>query len=349
MNLNITKKAVVFIVIFILVIAVLSGFILYFKERSQNLNSRYGSLKANFDKASKDFNDLQDKNTKLTADYQGLAFERDNLIVQIKGLIVDRNRARELEGIVDKNKLDMDVLMKEKQAASDKTIEQDQIIKNLKAEHDKLFKEKEALIKELARQKDVSLLNRSEREKADLKKDYDKAIRDLKLSNVKARTLEGSIAQLQRDLEKTKINAQDVSSKLEDMKKRYSDAVDKNTKFEQKIIEEPKKFAELARQNKNLIRQTSNMHYNLGVFYSKQNEFSRAASEFERALELNPEDAYSHFNLGYIYAEHLVDRNKAIEEFRQYLRLAKKSDKDVDWAKNYLLTWETFEGTKPAH
>jgi tetratricopeptide (TPR) repeat protein len=86
------------------------------------------------------------------------------------------------------------------------------------------------------------------------------------------------------------------------------------------------------------------MHYNLGVFYMREKNYPRAIAEFEKALELTPDDAYAHFNLGYIYAEYVVNRPKAIEHFRNYLRLAKKGDKDVDWVKKYIISWETWQG-----
>ena len=89
------------------------------------------------------------------------------------------------------------------------------------------------------------------------------------------------------------------------------------------------------------------MHYNLGVFYTQHKEYKRAIAEFEKAIELNPDDPYAHFNLGYIYAEYLVDRSKAVEHFRHYLRLADKSDKDIDWVKKYILTWQAWEGKTP--
>ncbi|MBU1871731.1 MAG: tetratricopeptide repeat protein, partial [Candidatus Omnitrophica bacterium] len=73
----------------------------------------------------------------------------------------------------------------------------------------------------------------------------------------------------------------------------------------------------------------------------------RAIAEFEKAIELNPEDPYFHYNLGYIYAEYMVDRPKAIEHFRHFLRLTKNEDKDVDWVKKYILTWQTWEGKRP--
>ncbi|MEI6631307.1 MAG: tetratricopeptide repeat protein, partial [bacterium] len=136
----------------------------------------------------------------------------------------------------------------------------------------------------------------------------------------------------------------EANRKLGELTARYSEAVSKNKLFEQKTADMPKKFAEVARQNKSLIKETANMHYNLGVFYTKNKEYSRAAAELEKAIELTPDDAYAHFNLGYIYAEYMINRNKAIEHFKHYLRLAKKEDKDVDWVKKYILTWQAYEG-----
>ncbi len=88
-----------------------------------------------------------------------------------------------------------------------------------------------------------------------------------------------------------------------------------------------KKYIKLARENKILVKRTALMHYNLGVFYTQNKEYNRAVAEFEKAIELNPEDALAHFNLGFIYAEHFENRPKAIERFNQYLKLAKKVTK----------------------
>ena len=132
-----------------------------------------------------------------------------------------------------------------------------------------------------------------------------------------------------------------------DFKKRYEQAMAKNRVFEKKAEQLPVKFAEMARENKILIKETALMHYNLGVFYTKNKEYSRAIAEFEKSIELNPDDPYAHFNLGYIYAEYLVDRPKAILNFRKFLSLLKTDDKDADWVKKYILTWQTWEGKKP--
>jgi len=146
--------------------------------------------------------------------------------------------------------------------------------------------------------------------------------------------------------QKTKLDAQDslLKTQLKDCQQGLADAVKKNKMLWDQMQNAPKKFAELARQNKLLIAQTADMHYNLGIFYSKNKEYNRAAVEFEKVVEIDPNHAYAHFNLGYIYAEYLVNRQKAAKHFRQYLGLAKGDDKDLDWVKKYLLTWEAYDG-----
>jgi chromosome segregation ATPase len=347
MSLKVNKKTALIIIICILVIASLVTAIFYFRSRNLKVNSQFASLQANFKKTTKEYREVENKYEKLIADFEGLTKERDNLLIQIKGLIVDRNIARQLELAVDKNKQELDALTKEKQALTDKTLEQNGIIRKLKVEQEKLLGEKKQLSDELARERNVSLLVRVEQEKANLQKENSDLTNNLKLSKVKIHELQERIDRLQRDLDKSKTEGSDLSLKLDRLNKKFTEALEKNKKLEQEFVEAPKKFAEIARQNKLLIRQTANVHYNVGVFYTKQKEYSRAIAEFEKAIELNPNDAYSHFNLGYIYAEQVVDREKAIKQFREYLRLAKKDDKDVDWVKKYLMTWESWEGKKP--
>lgn len=131
---------------------------------------------------------------------------------------------------------------------------------------------------------------------------------------------------------------------LGNFKKKYLEAANKNKALEKEMKDLPRKFAEVSRQNQMLIKETGEMHYNLGVFYARNKEYERARAEFEKAIEINPEDANAHFNLGYLFAECLIDREKAIEHFRLFLNLAKGDDQDIEWAKKYVLTWETYEG-----
>jgi tetratricopeptide (TPR) repeat protein len=84
----------------------------------------------------------------------------------------------------------------------------------------------------------------------------------------------------------------------------------------------------------------------LRVFYSQKQEYEEPIAEFNKVLELNPNDAASHYNLGLIYAEYLNNKPKAILHFKRYLNVANKTDKDIERAKKYILTWETWEEDK---
>ncbi len=146
--------------------------------------------------------------------------------------------------------------------------------------------------------------------------------------------------------EKTSLKAEvDIFRRqIKSLKKQYTQSLKKNKQFEKKLQKIPKKFTEIARENKVLLKETALMHYNLGVFYIEEGHHLRAIAELKKAVELNPEDAYAYFNLGYIYAEYQVNRPKAIDYFRRYLRLASKEDTEIDWVKRYILTWQAWEG-----
>jgi tetratricopeptide (TPR) repeat protein len=76
--------------------------------------------------------------------------------------------------------------------------------------------------------------------------------------------------------------------------------------------------------------------------YAQKQEYDKAIKEFEKVLELKPDDAESHYNLGVIFSEQLNDRKKAILHFRKYLTLA-PHDPESEQVRRYVLTWETAD------
>ena len=349
----ITGKKIIFLIVIIMFI-ILDALIISFGSRNSRLQTKIKDLQANYEKAAQEAVEFKNKYAKIEQDYakskndfEAISSDRESMRIQIRGLLGDRARARELEGTVEKDKQDSETIKKEKQVIIEQNSELKNTIKKLELLYERTIKEKEQLAAELAKERDTSLLRRTEQEKANLKKENDTLNNNLKQVTLKAHTLEEEVDKLKKELNVSRDQTAELTSRLDKLNKNYALAVEKNKALEQKVVEEPKKFAEIARQNKILIKQTANMHYNMGVFYTKHKEYSRAIAEFERAIELNPNDAYSHFNLGYIYAEYVVDRPQAVEHFQHYLRNAKKDDKDVDWVKKYLLTWESWGGKKP--
>ena len=208
-----------------------------------------------------------------------------------------------------------------------------------------LLKERDSVKNSLDKLKiEYRILPETRKEIAGLRKENSKLLKDFKQLDKK---LEKRIKLLEGKKLDAEVESEIYRRQLNDFKKKYKEALNKNRRLEKEVGRMPDRFAELARENRILIKQTALMHYNLGVFYTENKQYSRAVVEFEKAIELNPDDPYVHYNLGYIYAEYLVKRSKAIECFRHFLRLAKSNDKDVDWVKKYILTWQTWEGKKP--
>lgn len=330
-------KPIVFIIIILVILSACFGLIAY------NLNSKVKTLSADYDKLGKEklefrnnYVKLEGDYSKLDKDYKELSSDRENLLAQVKVLVPEKNRAKELETQLTDIKNKLDLLDREKEEVLNQTLQYKQEVAQLQDEQKRILEEKSKLEADLAREKDKSLLKKAESDNASLRKENANLSSDLKKAQGEAGKLKEREAKIK-----------ELQDKLEDIDRSYDEAVKKNSALEQKITKSPQRFAEIARQNQALIKETSNIHYNLGVFYNNKKEYSRAIAEFEKALELNPGDAYAQFNLGYIYAEQMVNRPKAIQHFKQYLRLANQDDKDVDWVKKYLLTWETYDQKRP--
>jgi tetratricopeptide (TPR) repeat protein len=75
-------------------------------------------------------------------------------------------------------------------------------------------------------------------------------------------------------------------------------------------------------------------HYNLAIIYENSGKYKEAAEEYEKTLQLDPDDADVHYNLAIVYDDHLQDNEKAILHYRRYLELcpnAKDADAVGEW------------------
>jgi type IV pilus assembly protein PilF len=68
----------------------------------------------------------------------------------------------------------------------------------------------------------------------------------------------------------------------------------------------------------------SNYHYQMGESYLNDNNIQPAFVEFQKALDLDPLNKYSHNALGLIYLMKLEDYPKAIKHFQEALEIDKK-------------------------
>jgi tetratricopeptide (TPR) repeat protein len=132
---------------------------------------------------------------------------------------------------------------------------------------------------------------------------------------------------------------------LNQLKKQNTALAGANKGMNQMVAGVPVKFARIAQENRELVKETSEMHYNLGVFYTQNKNFKMAVKEFERALAIDPDNAKSHYNLGYLYAEEFDKHQEAIMHFQRFLEI-NPAAKEAEAIRTYLLMRQTY-GDKP--
>lgn len=340
--------------------------LIYFVYRTQKLTEKLESvapeLKRELLVLKKTKQEAEEEHRALTNENEKLKSDRENLLAQTKFLLKHKAKAEELEGSLAA------ITAKKEEIETTMTAKNKELEEMLKAEREEFGKAHSGLKQQNSKLQGVIkqlmyIQKEVEKERDYLQEAYDKlkdksTIKEFKktISNLTKdnKNLDNKFKLAERDKKKLEGLKNKADARIESLeedlakyKKDYADAAKKNKAFEREVKNMPKKFQEIARQNRSLIKETAKTHYNLGVFYTKNKEYNRAAMEFAKAVEINPNDAYSHFNLGYIYAEHMVNRRKALEHFRHFLRLAKSNDKDIDWVRKYVLTWDTYEGISP--
>lgn len=246
--------------------------------------------------------------------YQAIESDRDNVLVQIKQLLAEK------EAFVFKETEFKTLTVKDQELLeSYKKLEAEFGAAQAKAND--LKKSLELAVSESATNK--AALDKVFQEKADMALEF-------KNSSGKIKNLEEEAARYKVFQE----SFMSLNNSYEALKKQKKD-------LEKQLKNIPKKLSKTAHENKVLIRETADMHYNLGVFYAGERNYDRALAEFKKAVDINPNDSKAYYNLGYIYAEHLQDRKKAEYNFRRFLGLD-SDDPNADSVKSYLAERETF-------
>ncbi|MDD5347102.1 MAG: hypothetical protein PHT59_00655, partial [Candidatus Omnitrophica bacterium] len=272
---------------------------------------------------------------KLKKEYNAVTVDRDNLLIQLKAQGEMRSRAVQAEEEANKLKAEKIKLQDELQKYRDGASALELKAGDLETATGQLVKENESLKKSIEKMTfEYKMVPETKKEIARVKGENNSLQRNVQQLETKTKVLTQQKINDDAQMEVYRMQ-------IKDLKKRYEQAIAKNRVLEKKSQALPQRFAEIARENKTLIKETALMHYNLGVFYTKNKEYTRAVAEFEKSGELNPDDPAVFYNLGYIHAEYLVDRPRSIEYFRKYLSLVKTGDKDMDWVKKYIVTWQT--------
>ena len=313
--------------------------------------AKEAQLQAAAKKSQDSYKDLEQK-------YKDLEIDRNNVLAQTKQMLADHTRMTELE---------------EKQATFEKGAE------TLMAQKDRLLSENQRLKKELAsivenhdrlKENFQEIQIRENTESQEVKTLREQLVRRVEASPqfmlvqnesraVKQenedlkQTIAGLDTKLKRALEYArKIQDRDLKyvqqlnmlkGTATQLKDQNVSLVQTNRGLNQTVDETPGRVKDLAKQNDKLIKETCAMHYNMGVLFTENEKFEQAANEFERALEIDPNDEKSHYNLGYLYAEQFDKPEDASKHFKRFLELA-PSSKQAEAVKSYLLIRHTYQG-----
>ena len=156
------------------------------------------------------------------------------------------------------------------------------------------------------------------------------------------RRAQREVKQLHTQQASIQTHMEQVEHRIAALKEQYTAILAENTTLRHQAIEVPVKISRMAHQHERLVKETADMHYNLGVLFTNRKEYHHAAAEFAKVVELRPDDADAYYNLGVIYAEHVPDRGKSLLYFRRYIELNPRA-RDASWVKQYIASWQAWE------
>lgn len=176
----------------------------------------------------------------------------------------------------------------------------------------------------------------SAQRQAELKNLVDDAEKSLESQNKKIENLEQQLKEAEEKMRRQKKTSVNLEQQTKSAKAKpsltaeYVKIVENEWLAETTKTEALKKdlnrtLAELSGQNQErskLRSETATMHYNLAVILTDQRNYPAAIREYEKVLETRPNDVDAHYNLAIIYDDYLKNNKKALEHYRQYVKIA---------------------------
>jgi len=318
------KLKVGVIIIIVAVTAAGIGLALKIKDLSSNLKSStniISDLKLEIEKLGQENGGLRKKIEEAgkSAESQalkisGLGKDRQELTARISSL------QRELEGKTNK------VSELEKELAPIREVR----------------KQSRGLDKELRKAREVSQglsrkVSKLEKDNLQLQNNLEKTKNQL--DTVSGRTEKKLGERFDRERQKLEADLASAKNYVKLVEKERDDYLTKSVELKENLNKTLKEFSEANKKNKTLQAEVADMHYNLGVILTKQNNFKAAISEFEKALEIKPDDKESHYNLAIIYDEYMKDSKRALEHYRAYLIIAPEG-KDAQKVRKWVIDKE---------
>ena len=157
------------------------------------------------------------------------------------------------------------------------------------------------------------------------------------------RALLKRIPALERELQEKRSEASEKESALVEKERKLKSLMVELERREDRLAK-AERMQQILSQAREELRRVSDiekrdMHYNMGAVYAKEGKFRLAEREYLRALQVDPNDAGVHYNLGILYDDELNDKRRAATHYRKYLKLNPHGS-DVDEVKGWLMQVE---------
>ena len=341
-----TRNFLLGVIVLAMTVAGTSLVYLVLKQRGAQANK---ALAQNMKKLEQDYTDLQKK-------YNELETDRNNVLSQTKVLLQEKTEWQEIEGQLENLKSTNKTFMMQKQ----KLLEENQKLKTeiatilqnfdgLKQSYQELSAKQEESDKENASLRD--LLTKQvqatpeyqllDRESKRLREENEKLGQTI---NVMEGKLKLALDRIKKDQQRELSQLRQVRGQnqiLSEIRAQNEFLTKANRELHELIQQAPGRIKEMAAQNQTLLKETAEMHYNMGVFFTDNKQFDQAEREYVRALDFDPNNLKVHYNLGYLYAENMDRHDKAMFHLEKYLQIDPNS-KESEAIRSYIATRQAW-------
>ena len=305
-------------------------------------------------KLEKDYADLKKK-------YEDLEVDRNNVLAQTKNLLLEKTKWDEMAPQLENLKKTNRIFMEQKdKILSDNTRLKTEIsgflqnFDSLKESYQELLSKQEAAEKENA---DLRRLLTQQVQNTPEYQVLDREAKRLREENLKlGETINRLEERIKKALDRIKKDqTREVSlvrqvheqkSELDGLRSQNGSLAKGNQSLNLLVNEAPGRVKDIAAQNQVLLKETAEMHYNMGVFFTENKQFPQAEKEYLRALDFDPNNLKVHYNLGYLYAEDLDKQDKATYHLEKFMQMD-PNGKESEAIRSYIAEKQVWNGTGP--
>jgi tetratricopeptide (TPR) repeat protein len=211
----------------------------------------------------------------------------------------------------------------------------------LEGEHKRTVEEQEKIARDEARTKEA-VVELSTRERI-LREELAAAAAEAKEREKKNKDLMQRLPRMETDLAALAKDVEAKAAALAERNRQVETLKEELRRREQRLtgVERTAAVMEQAKREveRTAEREKRDMHYNMGAMYARDGKFRNAEQEYLKALQIDPADPDTHYNLGILYDENLGEKSKAAMHYRRFL-LLRPHGPDADTVKGWLMAIE---------